>query len=55
MHTFPCVKQRACGNLLYVTESSNLVLSDSLDGGDGGDGWEVGGRFREREHMSTCC
>ena len=43
-HKLPYVKQRARGNLLYDARSSNQVLCDSLEGGDGvGGGTEVQG------------
>ena len=38
-YTLLCAKLIVSGNLLYDTESSNLVLCDNTEG------WEVGGRF----------
>ena len=46
IYTLPYIKQIASGNLLFDTESSNLVLCDNLEG------WKVGGKFkRERTYV----
>ena len=48
-YTLPYIKQIASENLLYDTGSSNLVLSDNLDGWDG---VGVGREVQKRGHMS---
>ena len=48
-YTLPYVKQRASGNLLSETESSNPVLCDNLEGWD-----RVGGRREVQKGGDIC-
>ena len=51
IHTPPCVKRTACGNPLWSTGSSALVLCDDLEGGRG---WGVSRRAVQVGGMCVC-
>lgn len=51
IHTPPCVKRTACGNPLWSTGSSALVLCDDLEGGRG---WGVSRRAVQVGGICVC-
>ena len=50
-YTLPYVTQTANGNLLYGSGNSN---QGSVTTHRGGEGWEVGGRFKTEGYMCMC-